>query len=658
MPKVFLAHGGSVGFEPDLHETVYPLVTELLYAVALALRGPVACRLISWVLGLVFAANVTALARPSLGARAWWAGTVALLVPAVSNGMSAPLNDVALAAFGTAAIAGWARFHDAPSSRRAALAGLLAGLALGVKYPALVLAGLLGLAMVASALRKVDYRRALLMTIVFAAVMLAVGCPWYLRAFWYTGNPVFPFFRHVFGGAGLDEVLDPIKRPLAVSVINMLTALGPLSLQPDRFDQLRTTSSDRCSCSFLPRNLTQARPPCRVLAIVALGYAFMTLCLTQRQSMRFVLIAVGPLAVGVAWLRPKMVGTARELPGRILVATMLIVLGLESRPWPWRARGTACRSYSDARTPAAISSAVSRPGASAAGWPRISPRGRGSSARTIAAITSRVPIRWSWPTGGGRGWAAAVNRPGTWSTTSSSVDSRTSCSARRFPKPRSSSTRPSDGSSPLAGTTLTAVSRRDRRRRRRDPALCDLPARRRNSRSEGATMTHLVQPHPTLAALRATVQKERYREIGNWLARRIARPTAIYGTWLAIRLGLSAHQVTLAGAGGERRGDAGVHDRCDPGVRRRSGASASGVLARSRRWPGRPLARDGMPRRRLFRLPDAPCGEPWHGIRPRLRPGRPDRRPTLVGGRVRDGARLDHARPAQRLSLQGVLPRS
>ncbi|MGC1718325.1 MAG: phosphatidylglycerophosphate synthase [Isosphaeraceae bacterium] len=52
--------------------------------------------------------------------------------------------------------------------------------------------------------------------------------------------------------------------------------------------------------------------------------------------------------------------------------------------------------------------------------------------------------------------------------------------------------------------------------------------------------------HPTLADLRATVQKQRYREIGNWLARRVARPTAVYGSWVAVRLGLSAHQVTLA----------------------------------------------------------------------------------------------------------------
>ena len=138
VPKVFLMHG-SVGFMPDLHETVYPLVTEMLYAVALEFRGPVACRGIQWVLGLVFAANVTALARPSLGRRAWWAGAIALAVPAVSNGMSAPLNDVALAAFGTAAIFAWVRLHERPSVTAAIVAGLLAGLAIGVKYPALVL---------------------------------------------------------------------------------------------------------------------------------------------------------------------------------------------------------------------------------------------------------------------------------------------------------------------------------------------------------------------------------------------------------------------------------------------------------------------------------------------------------------------------------------
>ncbi len=126
VPKVFLAQRSAV-FEPDLHETIYPLVTESLYAVGLGLRGPVACRLIQWLLGLAFAANVAAIARPILGDRARWAGTIALLVPAVSNGMGAPLNDVALAAFGNAAIHAWIRWRDRPSWRSATLAGVLIG---------------------------------------------------------------------------------------------------------------------------------------------------------------------------------------------------------------------------------------------------------------------------------------------------------------------------------------------------------------------------------------------------------------------------------------------------------------------------------------------------------------------------------------------------
>lgn len=334
VPKLFLSRGAAV-FDPDLHETIYPLLTEALYAVALAFRGPVACRLVHWVLGLVLAANVTALARPSLGPRAWWAGAVALLVPAVSNSMGSPLNDASLAAFGTAALVAWARFHDHPSARGAALVGLFAGLAHGVKYPALVWTGLLGLAIVASSLirrrttsdRRDQGRMVLKHISIFSSTALLVGGGWYLRALVHTGNPVYPFFRHVFGGAGLDEVLDPIKRPLAVSAWNLLTALGPMTLEPDRFDSF-SHQFGPVFLLFLPA-LALERAPRRVLGIAGLGYAMMMLCWTQRQSMRFVLIGVGPLAVAVAWLASTW-WERRSTPGRILVAILVLALGFEA----------------------------------------------------------------------------------------------------------------------------------------------------------------------------------------------------------------------------------------------------------------------------------------------------------------------------------------
>ncbi len=324
VPKIFLADRAA-RFDPDLHETVYPLGVEMLYAVALALRGPVACRLIQWATGLIFAGSVTAIARPSLGDRAHWAGAVAMLAPAVSVGMGAPLNDVALAAFGNAALFAWIRWAERPSPRRAAVAGMLAGMAIGVKYPALVWAAILGVGMVALAIgRGPRSARSILRDLTtFAVIATLIGAPWYLRAFLYTGNPVHPFFRHTFGGAGIDDVLDPIKRPMAVTAWNLMTAIRALTLQPDRFDSLAHQFGP-AFLLFLP-GMVLLRPSRRLVAVVAMGMTFLSLCLCVRQSMRFVLIAVGPMAVGVAQAAASW-KERRTVPGRAIVAGLALML--------------------------------------------------------------------------------------------------------------------------------------------------------------------------------------------------------------------------------------------------------------------------------------------------------------------------------------------
>jgi hypothetical protein len=332
VPKVFLVRQ-AVYFDPDLHETVYPLVTELLYAIGLEFRGPVACRCLQWVLGLVFAAGVAALARPSLGRRAWWAAALAVLVPAISNGMAAPLNDVSLAAFGVAAFLAWTRCFDRPSRASTVVAGAFTGLAIGVKYPALVLAALLTAATLLRPVLDPAWRsrrgaiRTLMMAAGFLGTAVLLGGAWYLRAYVYTGNPVFPFFKSWFGGAGLDEVLAPIKRPLAVNVWSLLGAIVPLTLEPDRFDSFAHQFGP-VFLLFLPALLFEGAPR-RVLGLAAVAYAFLVVCMTQRQSMRFLLFAVGPMSVGIAYLATRWLERGTR-PARALVMALMLVLGLET----------------------------------------------------------------------------------------------------------------------------------------------------------------------------------------------------------------------------------------------------------------------------------------------------------------------------------------
>jgi hypothetical protein len=290
--------------------------------------------------------------------------------------MSAPLNDVALAAYGTAALFAWSRFRESPTLAAASLTGLLTGLAMGVKYPALVLAVLIAVGVAPKFTSRLMFRvtaggaglplagsrrsrklvggvverlteglddkekeeektrwqrwrtrRRLVHVVAFAAFAWGTGGVWYARAFVNTGNPVYPFFRETFGGAGLDVVLSPDKRPLDVGPWNLLTALVPMTLEPDRFDSF-SHQFGPVFLLFLPALLWE-RPPRRVLALAAIGYGFLMLCLTQRQSMRFLLIALGPMSVAVAWLAAAW-WERRTVPGRALVFALLMALCFES----------------------------------------------------------------------------------------------------------------------------------------------------------------------------------------------------------------------------------------------------------------------------------------------------------------------------------------
>ncbi|HEX2518975.1 MAG TPA: CDP-alcohol phosphatidyltransferase family protein, partial [Castellaniella sp.] len=50
---------------------------------------------------------------------------------------------------------------------------------------------------------------------------------------------------------------------------------------------------------------------------------------------------------------------------------------------------------------------------------------------------------------------------------------------------------------------------------------------------------------PSLIELEQRCQKPDHRRIGNWMARRVARPLALRITWIILPMGLSAHAATL-----------------------------------------------------------------------------------------------------------------
>jgi hypothetical protein len=243
LPKAFLAEH-RIAYLPNHDNSTFPLFAEMWYLWALALDGGVCAQLVHWGLGLLLALATVVLASPILGRPwGWIAGALVVLIPGVSNQMTAPLNDVALAAFTTLAMAAWwqAVVGREEGRRWFVLAGLMAGGALGTKYVALLFAVAVAATWIWHLVRQPERRRFLLEGAATVAVVAAsVGGTWYVRAAWHRGNPVFPFFSEVFdrgeaAAADLQETLPESKSPLGRGPVGLATAPWQTTMHPEQF---------------------------------------------------------------------------------------------------------------------------------------------------------------------------------------------------------------------------------------------------------------------------------------------------------------------------------------------------------------------------------------------------------------------------------------
>lgn len=306
LPKRFLLDR-AIRFLPYSENCTYPLLTEMWYLWGLALDGPVAAQLMHWLAGVLLCFAAVWFARPMLGVRwAWVAGCVVLLVPGVNNQMTAPLSDVALAFWTTLALAALWRAVTPPYDHRYWLpAGLAAGGALATKYTAFLVAAAATVWLTGALARHAAIGRKLLPAAVAAAIVAAsVSGIWYVRAAWFRGNPVYPFFHRALSGSA-DESPGEVrpandKRPLQMRLGQVVGGVWAVTMQPERFGG-RSHQLGVLFLAAVPGLLLGPRPR---WAIPLLGFCavYWLLWLALQQNVRFLLPVVPVLAAATVWV--------------------------------------------------------------------------------------------------------------------------------------------------------------------------------------------------------------------------------------------------------------------------------------------------------------------------------------------------------------------
>lgn len=326
LPKVFL-NEHAIRYARDCENSAYPLLTEMWFLWGLAVEGPVTAQLMHWMLGLLLAGGGYVLAEPFLGRP--WARSVALLVllaPGVTNQMTAPLNDVALAAFCTLALAAWWQALDDQETYWALIAGLMLGAALSIKHTGLVFAAAVAVPSLWCLVRRSPDRTGWKLAAVTAVVAISIAGTWYVRAAWHTGDPVYPFLSRGEsegeGALALGHIAPARKRPLGFNPSDVISAPWQLTMTPELFGgrghQLGAIFLAALPGLWLTRRL---RGLGWLLAIAGL-YAALWYCL--RQNVRFLFPLIPLALIPTAWVWAE--SSRFHLAPRFLVACLLLTL--------------------------------------------------------------------------------------------------------------------------------------------------------------------------------------------------------------------------------------------------------------------------------------------------------------------------------------------
>jgi len=324
LPKRFL-QSHRLLYLPYDDACTYPLLGEMWFLWAMALDGEVAAQLVHWQWGLMLAAAAAQLARSVVDRKwAWLAGCVVLLTPGVLNQMTAPLNDVALAAMTTLALAAWGQAcgtkkidvqKNSYTEDREwfLLAGLALGGAASIKYTAFLLGPVLAGLWTLQYCQQPGRRNRLLRGAVLAgAAAGSLAGLWYVRAAWYRGNPVYPFAQAVWPSHTPPPKADRTTKDISDHQNQALTYLAApwtLTMQPEHFGG-RGHQVGVLWLAALPGLLwTRRRRDLELLLAAAGGYFL--LWLLVRPNSRFLLPALPMLAPGVVWVWMQM----RRLPG-------------------------------------------------------------------------------------------------------------------------------------------------------------------------------------------------------------------------------------------------------------------------------------------------------------------------------------------------------
>ncbi len=201
LPKLYLLKH-HISFERTLTGALYADNIGMLYLLALDLRDAALAQVVHWFMGTVTVFSIWCFCREYFSSRVGlWGAAIYSSMPVFVFFSPLAYTDIGVGLFqylGAWALVKWVQDGK---DRTLLLTAIFMGLAMGAKHTAIFMAIVAAFSVVVRGVYKKEDSLAIIKSLaVYSFVSLGLASPWYLRALWEAGNPVWPVANDFFAG--------------------------------------------------------------------------------------------------------------------------------------------------------------------------------------------------------------------------------------------------------------------------------------------------------------------------------------------------------------------------------------------------------------------------------------------------------------------------
>lgn len=189
-------HKHAISLTPYLRFPVFPQTNEMLFTLALLFYDEISAQLMQFLMMIILSVGLYAFGYRHFSTKSGiWAIAILLSSPMIIWLGSSAYIDMGLTLFVTMTFYSFFNWICLREIKWLILGSLFIGFAVGSKYP-----GFFFLILCFIIVSYIGFKeRKFYYLFLFLFISIGIASPWYIRNWYYTGNPIFPFLGKVFG---------------------------------------------------------------------------------------------------------------------------------------------------------------------------------------------------------------------------------------------------------------------------------------------------------------------------------------------------------------------------------------------------------------------------------------------------------------------------